>query len=122
MIPLLWPLIALVCGILAAPFLDSHAVWICLPLAGLIAMARWWGLLLVFALLGAGVRAGEPIVPPDPGDVAARIVARLLKPPEWRGLGVYLDVELLSVDSRPYTGRVRLTEFLDDPEQLAMFN
>ena len=122
MLPLLPPLIALICGIIAAPFLDPHAVWVCFPLACLIAVARRWGLLLVFALLGAGVRAGEPMVPPDPGDVAARIVARLVKPPEWRGLGVYLDIELLSVDARPYTGRARLTEFLDDPEQLAMFN
>ena len=122
MLPLLWPLVALICGIIAARFLDPHAVWVCLPLACLIAVARRWGLLLVFALLGAGLRAAEPIVPPDPGDVAARIGARLVNAPEWRGLGVYLDVELLTVDARPYTGRARLTEFLDDPEQLAMFN
>src|SRR5262249_23451265 len=67
-------------------------------------------------------RTAQPIVPPDPGDVASRVVGRLLKSPEWRGLGVYLDVELLSVDARTYTGRARLTEFLDDPGQLAMFN
>src|SRR5262249_45816345 len=98
-----------------------HAVWICLPLACLIAVARRWGLLIVFGLLGT-LRTAQPIVPPDPGDVASRVVGQLLKSPEWRGLGVYLDVELLSVDAGTYSGRARLTEFLDDPGQLAMFN
>jgi predicted membrane metal-binding protein len=50
------------------------------------------------------------------------VVGRLVKAPEWRGLGAYLDLELQTVDSRTYRGRARLTEFLDDPELRAMFD
>src|SRR5262249_13822491 len=42
--------------------------------------------------------------------------------PEWRGPGVYLDVDVLTVDDRPYRGRARLTEFLDGAEQRALFD
>jgi competence protein ComEC len=33
-----------------------------------------------------------------------------------------LDLELLRVDAQRYNGRIRLTEFLDDPEQRALFD
>src|SRR4029077_11322834 len=72
--------------------------------------------------LGAGLRAVVPTVPPDPGIDAVRLIGKVVRAPEWRGLGVYLDVQVLRVDGRPYRGRVRLTEFLDNPEQLQLFN
>src|SRR5262245_61573578 len=101
MIPLLWPLAALIAGIVASPFLNPSYVWLCLPLAVLLAFVRRWGLLITFFLLGAGVRSRETVVLPDPGEMPVRLVGRLTKAPEWRGLGVYLDVELQTVDSRP---------------------
>ena len=121
MVPLLWPLFALIAGILLSPFLDARSVWLCLPLAALIGFARRWCLLPAIVLLGAGLRSLEPDVPPDPGDLAVRLIGRLTRAPEWRGLGVYLDVEVLSVDGRPYRGRARLTEFLDDADLRSMF-
>jgi competence protein ComEC len=120
-IPLLWPLVALVAGILAAPLLDPNSVWICLPLAILLAFVRRWGLFLSFALVGAGLTSLHSEIQPDPGDVAVRLIGTLSKPPEWRGPGVYLDIRLLAIDTLPYRGRVRLTEFLEDPELRAMF-
>jgi competence protein ComEC len=56
-----------------------------------------------------------PLALPDPGDTAARVVGTLTRAPEWRGEGVYLDVQLQN-------GRARLTEFLEDPEQRALFD
>jgi competence protein ComEC len=56
-----------------------------------------------------------PLAIPDPGDTATRVVGTLTKQPEWRGLGVYLDLQL-------QTGRARLTEFLETPEQRALFD
>ncbi len=122
MIPLLWPLAALIAGIVASPFLDPFYVWLCFPLSVLLAFVRRWGLLLTFFLLGAGLQSREPPVPPDPGDLPVRLIGRLTKAPEWRGLGAYLDVELQTVDERPYYGYARLTEFLDDRELRSMFN
>jgi competence protein ComEC len=121
MIPLLAPLLALIAGILASAHLDPRSVWLCLPLAVLLAFARKWYALLAVFLLGAGLRSLEPPVPLDPPAEAARVEGRLLRQPEWRGLGVYLDLQVLRVDGRPYRGRARLTEFLDDPELLALF-
>src|SRR2546423_8484624 len=46
----------------------------------------------------------------------------MTRPPERRGTGAYLDLELHSVDAQPYHGRARLTEFLDDPEQRGLFD
>ena len=76
--------------------------------------------LILWILVSSCFRA--PLTIPDPGDTAVRAVGRLTRPPEWRGVGTYLDVELLSVDAQPYRGRARLTEFLDDPEQRALFD
>jgi competence protein ComEC len=122
MIPLLFPLLALISGILAASHLDPTPVWLCLPLAILIGIARRPLLVTAVFLLGAGLRNAVPSVPPDPGNDAVRLVCSVSRAPEWRGLGVYLDVNVLSVDGRPYRGHARLTEFLDDPALLEIFN
>jgi len=116
------PLFALVVGILLSPCLDAHSVWICLPLAILISVGRRWCAPLAFVLLGAGVASLTPSPPPDrPDTAAARVQGRLTKSPEWRGPGVYLDLQVQYIDEQPVTGRARLTEFLDEPEQRAMF-
>jgi competence protein ComEC len=122
MVPLLFPLVALISGILAGPYLDPNPVWMCLPLSVLLGIARRPLFLLPVFLLGAGLRDAVPTVPPDPGIDAVRLVGKVARAPEWRGLGVYLDVQVLRVDGRPYRGRARLTEFLDNPEQLQLFN
>src|SRR5436190_13586424 len=122
MLPLLFPLVALISGILSGPYLAPNPVWMCLPLSILLGIARRPLLLLPAFLLGAGLRSSVPTVPPDPGSDAIRLVAKVTHAPEWRGLGVYLDVQVLRVDGRPYRGRARLTEFLDNPNQLQLFN
>jgi competence protein ComEC len=63
--------------------------------------------------------------PPDLGshaDTAVRLVGRLTRAPQWRGIGAYLDVRLELLDGQPWHGRARLTEFLDDPEQRGLFD
>jgi competence protein ComEC len=115
------PLIALIAGILLAPCLHPTYVWTCVPLAILISFARRWCGLIAVALIGAGIASLQPPVPPDPGDTAVRLVGRLMKAPEWHGVGAYLDVQVQSIDAQPYRGRARLTEFLDDPEQRRLF-
>lgn len=122
MVPLLAPLAALVAGILTAPYLEPKAVWLCILPSFLLSLARRWGVLLLFVLIGAGLRSCEPVVPPEPGNDPVRLIGRIGKAPEWRGIGVYLDVQLESIDGRPYHGRARLTEFLDDDELRKMFN
>jgi competence protein ComEC len=94
----------------------------CLPLSVLLGIARRPFLLLSVFLLGAGLRSTVPAVPPDPGTDAVRLIGTVTRAPEWRGLGVYLDVQVLRVDDRPYRGRARMTEFLDNPDQLQLFN
>src|SRR5688500_5173431 len=123
MIPLLLPLLALVAGILASTRLDSRAVWVCVPLAILLGFAHRQFALITIFLIGAGLRSLEPPVPVlPPGSEASRVVGKLLHRPDWRGIGVYLDVAVESVDGVPYQGRARLTEFLEDPELIALFN
>lgn len=56
-----------------------------------------------------------PLALPDPGDTAQRVAGTILRPPEWRGEGVNLDLQLQD-------GRARLTEFLEEPEQRALFD
>src|SRR5262245_12294416 len=111
MVPLLWPLAALAAGILCSSILDSKAVWIALPLATLISLARPKYSLLAIALLGAGLRSMHSVIPPDPGVGTVRLTGVVQKPPEWRGLGAYLDIELKTVDGNPFSGRARLAEF-----------
>jgi competence protein ComEC len=121
MVPLLFPLVVLISGILAGPHLSPNPVWMCLPLSILLGIARRPLLLLPVFLLGVGLRSAVPTVPPDPGIDAVRLVGRVARAPNWRGLGVYLDVQILRIDGRPYRGRARLTEFLDNPEQIQLF-
>ena len=123
MIPLAPPLLALIAGILASPYLDARALWICLPLAMLLGFARRPCFVIPVFLLGAGLRSIESPIPQlPPGSEASRIVGTLRRQPDWRGLGVYLDLALDSVDGVSYRGRVRLTEFLEGPETIALFN
>jgi len=122
MIPLLFPLLALISGILASPYLAPAAIWLCLPLSMLLGIARRPLLLLSVFLLGAGLRNAVPQVPPEPGSDAVRLVCQVIQAPEWRGIGIYLDVDVLQIDDRPYRGRARLSEFLDDPALLQIFN
>src|SRR5206468_1689707 len=77
---------------------------------------------LLVALIGAADASRVPAIPPIPEDAAVRVVGKLLEAPEWRGLGAYLDVELQAVDTQPYRGRARLTEFLNDPDQRELFD
>lgn len=122
MVPLLFPLVTLISGILAGPYLNPTPVWMCLPLSVLLGIARRPLFLLAAFLVGAALRDAIPTVPPDPGTDAVRLVGKIEHAPEWRGLGVYLDVQVLTVDGRAYRGHARLTEFLDDPERLQLFN
>lgn len=122
MFPLLLPLLALIAGILASSRLDPGSVLLCLPLAILISLARSpCGLIAVF-LLGAGLRSMERPVPKLPeGPEAMRVIGTVMDRPEWRGIGVYLDLGVESIDGRPLRGRARLTEFLDQPELADLF-
>src|SRR5262249_46615605 len=115
-------LIALIAGILLAPWVDATAVWICLPFSVLLSFIRRRCALLAVALLGSGLASLKPSVPPDPGDTAVRLIGTLRHAPEWHGLGAYLDVQLHSVDGQPYRGQARLTEFLEDSETRQLFN
>ncbi len=123
MIPLLFPLLALIAGILASAHLHPVSVWLCLPLAILVGFVwKPCGLLAVF-FLGAGLRSIEHPVPPlPPGNEASRVICTLLQRPDWRGVGVYLDVGVESIDGRSLHGRARLTEFLEQPELLDLFS
>ena len=114
-------LAALIVGMVLSPCLEPIAVWVCLPLAILLAVVRPWCASLAVLLLGAGLAGRESAVVPIAGDTAVRLVGRLTKAPEWRGLGTYLDLELQQVDGQSYRGRARLNEFLDDPEQRRLF-
>ena len=117
------PLIALIVGILLSPCLEPASVWICLPLAVLISFAKRWCGLIAVILAGAGIASLIPTPPTNLDDsTAARVIGSLTKAPEWRGLGVYLDLQLTAIDAQPLRGRARLTEFLDGPEQRALFD
>ena len=118
------PLIALLIGIFLSPCLDSRSVWICLPLAVLISFKKRGCWFVAVVLAGAGIASLTPPPPKNLDESAAlRITGQLLKAPEWRGIGVYLDVQVESIDGQPNKeGTARLTEFLDDPEQRALFD
>src|SRR5437899_6327320 len=111
-------LIPLLIGILLSPCLDERFVWAAIPitivtltLASLEAApyracasrleaapyracasrprGRGWCLWLLVALIGAADASRVPTVPPVPEDAAVRVVGKLLKAPEWHGLGTY---------------------------------
>ena len=63
MIPLAPPLLAFIAGILASPYLDARAAWICLPLAMLLGFARRPCFVIPVFLLGAGLRSIESASP-----------------------------------------------------------
>ena len=124
-------LIPLLIGILLSPCLDERFVWAVIPITIVLLIltvrplvaprGRGWCLWLLVALIGAADASRVPAIPPIPEDAAVRVVGKLLEAPEWRGLGTYLDVELQSIDSQPYRGRARLTEFLNEPDQRELF-
>jgi competence protein ComEC len=122
MVSLLPPLLALIAGILVSPWLDSLSVWAVLPLAFLVSVRHRRMTLAAIGLLGSGLRSLEPPVPAIYTDAPVRLVGVLTKPPEWRGLGAYLDVRVQSVDAQPSYGRARLTEFLDNPDLRQLFD
>ena len=122
MFPLLFPLLALIAGIVASSSLEPQAVWLCLPLAILLGLAQKKLLLIAVFLAGAGLRSlDRPVQPLPPGEEASRVIGTLSRRPDWRGPGVYLDLHVESIDGTPYRGGARLTEFLDNPEQAALF-
>jgi competence protein ComEC len=117
------PLVALIIGILLSPCVDPASVWVCLPLAVLISFGKRWCGLIAVILVGAGIASLTPAPPTNLDDsTAARVTGSLTRAPEWRGLGVYLDLQLTAIDAQPLRGRARLTEFLDGPEQRALFD
>jgi competence protein ComEC len=122
MVPLLLPLFVLIAGILSGPFLDPHFVWLCFPLALLLGIAKRRLLLITVFLIGVARRDAIPPVPPDPGPEAVRLIGTVERAPEWRGIGITLDLTIVSVDRHPCPGRARLTEFLDNPDLLELFN
>jgi competence protein ComEC len=118
-----FPLLALITGILLSPCLDPLSVWISLPLAILISFARRWCALIAIMLFGAAIASLTPSPPPDlESPAASRVIGQLTKAPEWRGLGAYLDLRVQTIDAQPANGRARLTEFLDDASQRALFD
>src|SRR5262249_13043899 len=117
------PLVALVIGILLSPCLDPASVWICLPLAVLISFAKRSCGLIAVALVGAGIASLTPAPPTNLDDsTAARVTGSLMRAPEWSGLVVYLDPQLPAIEAQTLRGGARLTEFLDSPDQRALFD
>src|SRR5437870_13647567 len=125
-------LIPLLIGILLSPCLDERFVWAAIP-AALVTLtfshqgfallgsrfapsprARGWTLWLLVALIGAAGTSMVPAVPPIPEDTGVRVVGKLTKAPEWRGLGSCLGLELRTVGRLAYRGRAGLTGVLDE--------
>ena len=121
--PLLPPLVALVAGVLTAPYLHPEYVWLCVAPALPIGIARPKLAVLVIFLLGAGLRSNKDVQPPvihDDG-YPARAVVRLEGPPEWREPGYYLNVRMISVGGRSIGGRARLSFFPGDAKLDRLF-
>jgi competence protein ComEC len=119
---MLLSLVALIAGILLGPCVDPAPVWICFPFSILLSCLRRGCVLLTIFLLGCGVASLQSTVPRDPGETAVRLIGTLRKAPEWHGLGIYLDVQLETVDGQAYRGRARLTEFLQDRDTRQLFD
>src|SRR5262245_13689027 len=118
---MLLSLVALIAGILLGPCVDPVPVWICFPFSILLSFLRHRCVLLTVFLLGCGVSSLQSTVPRDPGETAVRLIGTLRKAPEWHGLGIYLDVQLETIDGQAYRGRARLTEFLEDADTRQRF-
>ena len=116
MAPLFPPLAALIAGVVASPHLEPFFVWLTLVPTLLISLFRPKFLLLALCLIGAGLRATQEMRPPEIFDdgYPRRVVAVLEGPPEWRDPGHYFDVDILTLDGRPWRGRARLSFFPDD--------
>jgi ComEC/Rec2-related protein len=122
MIPLLLPLLAFVAGIISSSHLDPRPVWLCLAPTLLLCFVRKRCALFVIFLAGAGLRSLELPVPALPvASEASRVEGILLRRPDWRGIGIYLDVQVSTLDGVPFRGRARLTEFIDNPELETLF-
>src|SRR5256885_17103228 len=97
-------LIPLLIGILLSPCLDERFVWAVIPITIVLFIltvsplvaprVRGWCLWLLVALIGAADASRVPAIPPIPEDAAVRAGGKLLKAPEGRGLGAYLDVAM----------------------------
>src|SRR5215813_13032567 len=122
MVPLFLPLLVLIAGILSAPILDPRYVWLCLPLALLLGIANRRLLLISLFQIGVVRRDAVPPVPPEPAPEAVRLVGTIERAPEWRGIGITLDLKVVRIDGKATEGRARLTEFLDNPDLLQLFN
>ena len=121
--PLVPPLIALATGILASPYLDISYVWVTLPFACLVSIARpRWALLPVF-VLGTILASRQEIRPPAiPDDgYPRRVVAQLERAPEYRAPGYYLNAQILSVGETEWWGRARLSFFPADEDLDRLF-
>ena len=115
MAPLFPPLAALIAGVVASPHLDPFFVWLSLVPTLLISLLRPKCLLLALCLIGAGLRANQEVRPPEIFDdgYPRRVVAVLEGSPEWRDPGHYFDVDIRTLDGRPWRGRARLSFFPD---------
>lgn len=111
--PLLPPLLALIAGIVASPYFDNRYVWLVVPLALAVVVARPRFALGVVFLLGSGIRSHHDVRPPYIADdgLALRVVAVLDGPPEFRAPGYYFVARVLTVNGTPLQGRARLTYF-----------
>src|SRR6185369_4245684 len=115
-------LVALIAGVLLGPCVDPLPVWLCLPFSILLSFIRPRCILLSTFLLGCSVGSSPSMIPRDPGETAVRLVGTMYRAPEWHGLGVYLDVQLQTIDGQAYHGRARLTEFLEDHNTRQLFD
>ncbi len=123
--PLLVPLLGLIAGIAASPWLDAAPVWTVLPLAALVAAARPRLVFITVFLVGVGVRSHHEARPPyivDDG-LPVRVEAVLDRAPEFRASGYYLTVRVVRVNDAPLRGRARLVYFPpeDHPQLVRLF-
>lgn len=116
--PLTWPLLCLIAGILASPYLDTRYAPVSILVVCLIAWRRP-ALIFVAVVLGGAVLGNHHLsrVPPaiDDDGLARRVTLTLAKPPESQGGAVYFLADILAVDGAPVaSGRARLAWFPDD--------
>jgi competence protein ComEC len=120
--PLLFPLLALVAGILVSPYLDNRYVWLTLPLTLLVAIARPRTAFTTVFLFGSLIRTHYEVAPPHIVDdgLPARVEAVLEGAPQFRAPGYDLTARILRVNGVALSGSARLTYSPpDDGRQLA---
>ena len=123
--PLLVPLLGLIAGITASPWLDAAPVWTLLSLAAVVAAARPRLAFIPVFLVGVGVRSHQEARPPyivDDG-LPVRVEAVLDRAPEFRAPGYYLTVRVVRVNDAPVLGGARLVYFPpeDQPQLVRLF-